>query len=272
MKSGRSSRRRAKLALYENPRLYDLAFSFRDIREECDGLLALARTYGLRAPRSVVEIACGPAHHLRELARRGIVTFGVDRSREMIGYAKSLAERDGVKILFRHSDMRSFRLPMRVDLALCLFDSFTHCLTDEDAVAALRSTAAALKPKGLLVLELAHPADYFSGSIKRTLTHWTQRHPDVVVRARFDSSERDAITETYIATMTIDARYRDGRAARRVRSRQLHRMWLRSAVANAAARSQEFDVVGWHGDVATRVPLTMKLQSWRMVAVLRRRP
>jgi SAM-dependent methyltransferase len=260
-----------KVSIYESPRLYDLAFSFRDIPKECDGLLAIAKKHGAKAIRSVVELASGPAHHLREYARRGIAAYGVDVSREMIGYAKGLAKRDGVAVSLARADMRSFRLESKVDLAFCLFDSFTHCTSDRDGVEALRSTAANLKAKGLFILELTHPADYFSVGNQRTLGRWTERHKDVIVSARYDSAGRDAVAETYMATMTIDAKYRSGRPPRRIVSRQLHRMWLHSAVSNIAARSGVFEVVGWYGDLSSRVSLSMKLEAWRMVVVLRKR-
>lgn len=266
-----SSPHKARLLLYENPRLYDLAFSFRDLKRECDGLLALAREHGLENPKSVVELACGPAHHLRELARRGLSAHGVDVSPEMLEYARSLCERDRVAVSFQRSDMRTFQLPKKVDLALCLFDSFTYCTSDADGIAALRATAGALKRSGLLILELTHPADYFGLKKRRTLNRWTERHADVDVRARYDVGGHDSVAETYVATMTIDARYRNGRPARRIVSRQLHRMWFRSAVLNIAGKSGIFEVVGWYGDLSTRVPLSMRLEAWRMVAVLRRR-
>jgi SAM-dependent methyltransferase len=266
-----SSAREQRHTIYENPRLYDLAFSFRDIPKECEGLLSLARDNGLKEPRSVVELACGPAHHLREFARRGLKTFGVDVSPDMLGYAKSLCERDRSKVRLLRSDMRRYRLPQRVDLALCLFDSFTHCTSDADGIAALQATAAALTSRGLLILELSHPADYFDPDHGRTLRRWTERHADVVVKARFDVDARDAVDETYVATMTIDAKYRDARPSRKIVSRQLHRMWLRSAISNIAARSGAFDIAGWYGDLTSRTALSMKLESWRMVVVLRRR-
>jgi hypothetical protein len=91
------------------------------------------------------------------------------------------------------------------------------------------------------------------------------------VTARYAVSHRDAVAETYIATLRIDARYRDGRPDRKIVSRQQHRMWVRSGISNIASQSGMFEVVGWYGDLETRVPLSMKRQSWRMVAVLRRR-
>ena len=257
--------------IYEEPALYDLAFGFRDIAQECDGLLALAHHHGIRLPRSVLEMACGPAHHLREFARRGIEAVGLDLSADMLRYARALCTRDGVRVQLRRGDMRKFRLRRPVDLALCLFDSFTHCTSDDDGVNALRSAARALRTGGLLLLELTHPADHFAPAHGRTLGRWVERHPEVVVKARYDTSHRDAVEETYVATLTIDAAYRDGRPGRRLVSRQLHRMWLRSAIANIAARSGAMQVVGWYCDLASRVPLSMRLDAWRMVAVLRRR-
>jgi len=266
-----SSRPEQRHLIYENPRLYDLAFSFRDIAGECDGVLALARAHGIARVGSVVEIACGPGHHLREFARRGLECVGVDISPDMLGYAKVLCKADGVSARLLRADMRRFRLTRRVDVALCLFDSFTHCTSDADGVAALRAAARALRPHGLLILELTHPADYFDEGHSRTLGRWVERHPDVVVRARYDTSERDAVDETYVATMTIDAAYRDGRAPKRIVSRQLHRMWLRGSISNIVARNGDFDVVGWYGDLSTRVPLSMSLDAWRMVVILKRR-
>ena len=257
--------------IYEDPRLYDLAFSFRDIPGECGGLLALAARHGVREPRAVIELACGPGHHLREFVRRGLTAWGIDISPDMLAYAKHLCERDGVSVRFRRGDMRRFSLPKRADLALCMFDSFAHCTTDDDGVRALRSAAACLRRGGLLLIELSHPADYFDPEHGRTLGRWVERHDDVVVRARYDVSRQDAVEETYVATVTIDAAFRDGRPRRRIVSRQLHRMWLKSGIANIAARSGVFDAVGWYGDLATGVPLSMRLSAWRMVVVLRRR-
>lgn len=271
MKDRRLSRPKKNDRIYENPRLYDLAFSFRDIGEECDGLLALAGAHGVKRPKRVLELACGPAHHLREFARRGIQGVGLDVSRVMLDYAKQLAASDGVDVSLRRGDMRAFRLRERVDVAMCLFDSFTHCTSDEDAIAAFASTGRALRRGGLFILELAHPADYFDPDHGRTLGRWKQRHPGVIVDARYDSASRDAVAETYRATLTIEATYADGRARRRIVSKQLHRMWLRGSLLNVAARSGAFDLAGWYGDLDTTTPFSMAMDSWRMVAVLRRR-
>src|SRR4029077_2858702 len=118
---------RSTHALYENPRLYDLAFGFRDIAAECTGLLALAAHHGVRSPQKIADIACGPAHHLREYAGRGLTAFGVDLNRDMLAYARHLAREAGIVLRLKRADMRAFSLAEKMDVAQCLFDSFSHC-------------------------------------------------------------------------------------------------------------------------------------------------
>jgi SAM-dependent methyltransferase len=262
---------RSTHALYENPRLYDLAFGFRNIAVECRGLLQLAARHGVANPASIADIACGPAHHLRVYARLGLKAYGIDLNRDMLAYARHLSTTERLRIRFKRADMRAFELAEKVDVAQCLFDSFSHCTTDDDAVATLRCAARALRKGGVLLLELTHPADYFTTTSTRTVGRWTQRYPDVTVRTRFLTTGIDPIAETYVKSMTIDATYKDRRPSKRIVDRQPHRMWLRSGISHVAAASGAFDIVGWYGDLSPRVPLSLRMSSWRMVTVLRRR-
>lgn len=267
--SGRK-RRAPGEQIFEHPRLYDLAFGFRNVKVQCDGILALARRYGVASPASVVELACGPANHLRELARRGLRAYGVDNNREMLAYAASLAKRDGVAIHFVRADIRTFRLPKRVDFGMCLFDSFCHCASDEDAIATLRAAGAAIRPGGLLILELTHPADFFGKEPKRAVSRWTQTYEDVVVTTHLAHTRSDPISETHVPSLTIDARYRDGRPPKKIVDQLFYRMWLPSGIRHVARASGCFDAVGWHGDINPAIPLDMRDQAWQMVVVLRR--
>ena len=50
-------------------------------------------------------------------------------------------------------------------MVFMLLGTFAHLTDTESALQCLRSVHAALKPGGLLVLELAHPSDAFDGSL-----------------------------------------------------------------------------------------------------------
>jgi len=262
----------ADLEMYRKPRLYDVAFGFRNVPAECDGLLKLAARYGVANPKRVLELACGPAHHLRELARRGFDCQGIDINPEMLGYARELCRREGVNVELRRGDMRTFHSSRRFKVGLCLFDSFAQCITERDAISTLRSAAAALSQRGLLFVEFTHPSDYFGSARTRTVDHWTQSDGDLTVRARFTVNRIDPVAETFVAALTIEPASRNGRHSRngRLQMRWTQRMWLRGGVQYVALASGAFDIVGWYGDLDPILPLA-DAQSWRMIAVMRRR-
>jgi ubiquinone/menaquinone biosynthesis C-methylase UbiE len=263
----------ADLAMYRKPRLYDVAFGFRDIPAECDGLLTLAARYGMAHPKRVLELACGPAHHLRELARRGLDCHGIDINVEMLAYARELCRREVVNVTLRRGDMRTFRVARRFDIVLCLFDSFAQCTTEPDAIATLRSSARALKRGGLLFVEFTHPSDYFGASRSRTVDRWTQSDGDLTVKARFSITRVDPVAETFIASMSIEPKTENGkrRRAERLEMRWMQRMWMRGGFQYVTLASGAFDLVGWYGDIDPIVPIAGGAAAWRMIAVLRRR-
>ena len=66
--------------------------------------------------RSACDLACGTGTTALEFARRGIRVFAVDLSPPMCGLTRSKARRAGAPVIVIRGDMRTFRLPERVDL------------------------------------------------------------------------------------------------------------------------------------------------------------
>ena len=108
--------------LYRHPRYYDILFR-RSVAPEIDFLVDLFRTHLGRPLRSLIELGCGPGYHARAFALRGYAASGLDRSEEMIRFARQEAEREGAAVEWIVGDLRDFQLPTPVDLACCLFDS-----------------------------------------------------------------------------------------------------------------------------------------------------
>jgi SAM-dependent methyltransferase len=257
--------------IYADPELYDLAFGHRDIAAECTAILAIARRLGVVHPKRVLEVACGPAHHLREFARRGLTAYGIDASPQMLRYARMLGRREHTSVDLRRGDMRDFRLGAKADIALCLYDSFVYCTGDDDAVSTLRAVARALVPNGIFLLELTHPADFFcTPGDRRTLSQWTRRHAGKKVRTRFAITKIDPIAERYIAKIDVDVFDRRGRVVRRLRERLPHHLWLQGSIERVVAMSGAFEVAGAFGALDPSIPLSMKPDASEMVIVLRR--
>ena len=57
--------------LYDEPKYYEIAFSFRDIGQEVDVLEASMRQFSGIPVQSVLELGCGNSPHAAELVGRG---------------------------------------------------------------------------------------------------------------------------------------------------------------------------------------------------------
>ncbi len=125
-----------------------------------------------------------------------------------------------------------------------------------------------------MVVEFTHPAEYFRRGSARTVERWTQRDARLAVRATFRLTRPDPIDETILASLTLRPMIagRNGAAPRPLKMRWRQRMWLRGSFANVVAASGCFEIVGWYGDLDRLVPLDMRAQAWRMLAVLRKLP
>jgi hypothetical protein len=58
-------------------------------------------------------------------------------------------------------------------MAACLLGGLQHMHTSGDVLSMLKSVRGALRPGGILLLELSHPALLFDGSIATSVDTWT---------------------------------------------------------------------------------------------------
>ena len=164
-----------------DPRVYDIAFSFRDFEAEVAFIVEAHAKFGATSSglSSFLEVGCGPARHALLLAQSGIAqrSVGVDRSPEMVEFAKMRAKEQSLegKTAFVVGDMAGGEDGFRggvvganggglYDAAAVMLGTFSHCLNNASAIATLRNIGACVKPGGVLVLELGNPRDVYQGS------------------------------------------------------------------------------------------------------------
>jgi SAM-dependent methyltransferase len=258
--------------IYDEPELYEAACAYRDVPGEVDALLrwsGLHRDPPAGLPRSVLELAAGPAEHARELARRGLDATALDLSAAMCARAAQRAAADAVPLTVVQADMRDFSLGRTFDLVITMLNSLCHLLTLDDLLRHLASVARHLDPGRLYIAELAHPADFFTAE-RRTSSEWSSEADGGTVSVRWGGGTDviDPVTQITREHVSVTYRRRGG-AVRTVTDVVPNRFWTATELTAAIRLAGGFAVVASYGDFDAGTPVEAA-GAWRMILVLRR--
>lgn len=121
----------------------------------CDDFyLGLART--LKSGARVLDLGCGTGLLASRIAEEGFAVTGVDPAEGMLRVAR--ARPGGERVSWIKSMGQTLRLPRRFDLIYMTGHAFQALLTDDDAIALLRTAHDHLAEDGLLAFETRNPA------------------------------------------------------------------------------------------------------------------
>jgi SAM-dependent methyltransferase len=119
----------------------------------------------------VLDAPCGDGRLGREFARRGYRVTGLDSTAAFLKAGRSKAREHGVDMDWVQGDMRRLRWRNRYHLLLCWWTSFGF-FDDDGNRRQIRAAARALKPGGVLALDLHSPETLFPGFARRD---WQER-------------------------------------------------------------------------------------------------
>ena len=124
----------------------------RPVGQECAAITAWLSERGGLPGAALLDAGCGTGRYARELARRGYVVEGVDRSSELIETAKQSDRGHGSSVSFRVGDILA--LPAaRYDGILCrgVLNDFVD---DNERLSVFDAFAGALRRPGVLILDV----------------------------------------------------------------------------------------------------------------------
>jgi len=124
----------------------------RPVGQECAAITAWFSDRGVLPGATLLDAGCGTGRYTGELARRGYVLEGVDRSSELIETAKQSVGGRGHSASFRVGDLLA--LPAaRYDGILCrgVLNDFVN---DDARVSVFDAFAGALRRPGVLILDV----------------------------------------------------------------------------------------------------------------------
>jgi len=122
------------------------------IGRQCD---FIERQLSLQPGATILDVGCGLGLQAVEMASRGYRVVAVELSLPMLSRAADEAQDRGLKVDFRHADMREISFPGTFDAVICLGTTLGY-FDDETNRAVIGKLHAALKPMGPLLLEVVN--------------------------------------------------------------------------------------------------------------------
>jgi len=140
------------MKVYDNPKYYEIAFSFRNISDEVDFIEQLIKTHSKIPVKTVFELASGNSPHMQELCKRGYQYIGLELNDKMISYARDKITQYNLDAEIVRGDLRDFSLSSPVDCALLFLGSL--CVkNDNELEKHLDALAKTLCIGGLYILD-----------------------------------------------------------------------------------------------------------------------
>jgi SAM-dependent methyltransferase len=186
------------MSVYRHPLYYEVAFSFFDVRKQIDAFEAVIERFSKIRVKRFLDVACGPSLQLRELARRGYKTVGLDDAPEMLAYLVDRAKEERLRIETVQADMCAFTLKGKVDFAFVMMGSL---VTDSDAklLSHLDSVATTLRSGGLYFIQ-NETVDWTRMEEQK----WTMERAGITVNATFSTCWKDVLNQIYTQKVILE--------------------------------------------------------------------
>lgn len=255
---------------YQIPELYDIAFDFRDVAAEVDFLLEMTQKYSGRKIKSAMELACGPAYHVREMARRKLISDGLDLDQRMAEYARELIAGEQLNADIIEGDMRYYKSPKNYDLVYILMASFAQLLTNRDILDNLNCVADMLDDNGIYIISTAHPRDFYGEEERSTQNVWSMTRGDIKVDTVWgcDDDKFDPLTE--IDEVTVVFTVTTGEEVVRHEFPDRYRRCSMLTFEALVQLSGRFEIVDMFGALDNSLELSNDPKCWRLVPILRK--
>lgn len=225
-------------AHYDDPDLvsfYDLENGWRADFDFCAGLAGEAK--------SVLDLGCGTGELAAGIAQRfpDCAVTGADPAVSMLDIARRRP--GGEKVEWIAADARTLDLGRRFDLIVLTGHAFQVFLAPEDQLAALRTIARHLTPRGRFVFDSRNPAaEEWREWVPEESQHEVE-HPTLGTVEAWNEAEHDAAT----GIVTYETHYRVVATGRRLAARSRIRFTPKDELEGLIAEAG-LHVTRWLGD------------------------
>ncbi len=202
-------------------------------------------------PKSVLDVACGEGSFAVAMAKRGYEVVGVDQSPDMLQLARKSAKREGVKVEFVRSDMRSLALPRKFDLVTCWYDSLNYLLKPSELQQTFVRISNVLQRDGFFIFDV--------NTVYALSVYW-QRYPSNVqqdTQNSFEVHRPSYNARKKIATLRIVGFMRNRKLWRRIDEVHRERAYTLKEIRKCLRAAGLTERVRW-GSIRKLTPPTAK--------------
>ena len=125
----------------------------RPVAEECAGMAAALARRSIGPGASLLDAGCGTGRYAAELARRGFVVTGIDRSPDLLDEARRRPVNPGARVRFEAGDLLALPAGAGFDAIVCR-GVLNDLVEPGDRAAVFGGFARALRPGGALLFDV----------------------------------------------------------------------------------------------------------------------
>jgi SAM-dependent methyltransferase len=248
--------------VYDHPKYYEVAFSFRNIPQEVDVFEECIRRYAKAPVKTFLELACGNGSHLNELISRGYRYIGLDLNEHMLNYTRRKISNPDQATLIK-GDMCRFLLEESAEFAFVALGSL-YAKNKADLIDHFRSVARVLPAGGLYLLDWCV---YFS-SMHEMEEKWDIEQDGIKVQAKVNGRIVDPIEQVYEEVITLEVL--DNGQRLMYKGVDHKRIIYPQEFLLLIEHRTEFEFIGWWNDWNLEDPLPSNKPITRPIVLLRR--
>jgi SAM-dependent methyltransferase len=124
----------------------------RPVADECAGMSAMLAARGIGPGSSLLDAGCGTGRYTVELARRGFVVTGIDRSSALLAEARRRPVPSPARVRFEAGDVLAVPAGSRYDGIVCR-GVLNDLVEPAERGAVFGALGRALRPRGALLLD-----------------------------------------------------------------------------------------------------------------------
>jgi hypothetical protein len=249
------------MQVYDFPRYYEIAFSYRDIPAEADFIDGVICRYSRTPVKSILELACGNSPHVQEFCKRGYRYVGLELNDGMIAYSLEKIRRDNLSAEIVKGNMIDFSLPEPVDCVVVFLGSF-YIRSDEDLTNHFASVANVVRAGGLYILDAG--VSYFPEDIR---THtWSEQKEGIRIHVSYEPRWQDKGKQLLDTTIILDIE--DKGQIRQIRHTETRKIYSRQNFLSAIECSGQWEYVSSCSDFNIHAK---PQKGRRNITILRRR-